>query len=288
MITGVWKDISGIERVLDKLGIKLQEKLKAKVGNGLTTRFWRDIWITDQPLLKRFPDLFNLAKRKNDSVASYLQSPVTNGFWSWDWVRAPESPSEWSSFATLMAMLQQVVFSGGKDCWAWQNDAGNPLEVKTVRMEIMAKEIEQEGGDQAPGYWNSWATPKSNYLLWRALLGKVASKVGLQKRGFWWNVFIWIKVPLPQDMSKLGNIFTVLHNSPGCRRWKKLVMMIATATVWKIWHARNTKTFDGIFIPIRKMVDQLKEETYLWICHRAKIQVPKWEDWLDFNVTNAL
>ncbi|KAJ0941304.1 hypothetical protein HanRHA438_Chr02g0093031 [Helianthus annuus] len=32
-----------------------------------------------------------------------------------------------------------------------------------------------------------------------------------------------------------------------------------------IWHTRNTKTFEGKFIPVRKSVDWIKEDAFIWV-----------------------
>jgi hypothetical protein len=49
-----------------------------KINNGKQTRFWEDTWLGDKPLKFRFPGLFNIVRRKQDTVAKVLSSSVLN------------------------------------------------------------------------------------------------------------------------------------------------------------------------------------------------------------------
>jgi hypothetical protein len=35
-----------------------------KVGNGLDTRFWEDVWLGDKPLAQQYPSLYNIVQHK--------------------------------------------------------------------------------------------------------------------------------------------------------------------------------------------------------------------------------
>ncbi|KAJ0929069.1 putative reverse transcriptase zinc-binding domain-containing protein [Helianthus annuus] len=291
---GVWKDIGSVDKILANIGIQIHDKLKVAVGDGSSVRFWKDKWLTQEPLMLRFPNLFRLAKIKNSSVkACYLR--VGDGVrWGWDWLRDPDTLEDWQSLEDLMRLLQDATIKGGKDKWSWENKYGVDFSTKGLRLDIVA--VGEEPGDTGNLVrfaWNPWAPNKCNYLLWRALMGRVASKMGLSNRGIqlpnvtcdrcgleeetsdhifatclfarsiWWQVFAWIKVPLPQNITCLQQIIDAIHQSPGSKRWRRLVYTVALATTWRIWHARNTKTFEGNFIPIRKSVDWIKEDAFI-------------------------
>jgi hypothetical protein len=51
---------------------------RCKVNNGQQTRFWEDVWIDKQPLMRRFPDLYRIVRKKGVSVASVLSSTPLN------------------------------------------------------------------------------------------------------------------------------------------------------------------------------------------------------------------
>ncbi|KAJ0534296.1 putative reverse transcriptase zinc-binding domain-containing protein [Helianthus annuus] len=87
--------------------------------------------------------------------------------------------------------------------------------------------------------------------MWRALMGKVATKRSLLDRGInlpdalcatcgfeeetadhlfarcltarsvWWNTFTWLKIPWPPNLESLKEIIKVFYNSPGAKNWKK-------------------------------------------------------------------
>jgi hypothetical protein len=49
-----------------------------KVKDGSQTRFWVDTWLGDKPLKDRFPALFNIVRRKQDSLEKVLSSIPLN------------------------------------------------------------------------------------------------------------------------------------------------------------------------------------------------------------------
>jgi hypothetical protein len=44
------------------------ERGRFKVHDGAQTRFWEDLWIGEEPLMKRFPSLYNIVRKKNATV----------------------------------------------------------------------------------------------------------------------------------------------------------------------------------------------------------------------------
>ncbi|KAF5804989.1 putative reverse transcriptase zinc-binding domain-containing protein [Helianthus annuus] len=77
-------------------------------------------------------------------------------------------------------------------------------------------------------------------------------------RSIWWNFLVWVRIPMPTTFSSLRDIIDIVRNSPGSQTLKKLVFTAAMATVWCIWHARNTKVFEHNFIPVKNMWSLLK------------------------------
>nr|GEU44347.1 hypothetical protein [Tanacetum cinerariifolium] len=62
--------------VLKSRGVDLISHCKKRVGNGLLTRFWNDVWIGDQQLRYLFPRIYALDEDKDCSVAAKLQEAV--------------------------------------------------------------------------------------------------------------------------------------------------------------------------------------------------------------------
>ncbi|KAJ0544992.1 putative RNA-directed DNA polymerase transcription factor SBP family [Helianthus annuus] len=316
LIPGVWKDIGGMDDVLARIGISIQDRLRVEVKNGMGTSFWKDVWAGSAALKVLFPNLYRLAKNKNGKVADYAVTVGDITCWGWEWAKNPSSNQEWAMAGDLMNLLGHFVFQHGGDVWKWDNNEGHNFSTKSLRMEL--NEVRAGVDENKLFFWNSWATPKANFLAWRALQGRVASKLGLAARGvhlpnlmcdrcgyelespdhifvsclfarcIWWNIFRWIKVPMPPECTSLGDLLESLHNTPGSQKWKRIVHMVALASIWRIWIARNKKVFDGKFITVQKTVEDVKEDAFVWISHRANNTVPSWDDWISFDVSIML
>ncbi|XP_021971650.1 uncharacterized protein LOC110866811 [Helianthus annuus] len=214
-----------------------------------------------------------------------------------------------------ISLQQNLIEKNG--VWVWRNNGEEPFAVKQVRKDFELAKLQDP--DAEPLFvWNKWASPKSNLLLWRVILDKIASRDGLIRRGItmvdercprcgleletidhiffkclwsrsiWWNVLAWIRVRYPGDIASFREFFEYVKNCPGGRIWKKIIYTIVIASVWRIWSARNLKVFEGCFIPIKMSVDLIKEDSFLWISNRANIKRPAWEDWVKFNILDLL
>ncbi|KAJ0744136.1 putative RNA-directed DNA polymerase [Helianthus annuus] len=200
--------------------------------------------------------------------------------------------------------------------WKWRNDPDGTFSVKQVRSDI-EKITLNDDGEASPFRWNNWAIPKANMLLWRACMGKVASKMGLIRRGIpvaestcdrcglqdedpdhiflnclwarcvWWNILAWMRISF-RECSNLKDFVDLILQNPGSGVWKKIVYTIVLATVWRLWSARNEKVFNNNFVAISKTVDLIKEDTFLWINTRSKLKASNWEDWKLFDVLKML
>jgi hypothetical protein len=56
----------------------LLERGKFLVKNGKNTRFWEDWWVGHEPLMKKFPALYQICRKKNQTVASVLKARPLN------------------------------------------------------------------------------------------------------------------------------------------------------------------------------------------------------------------
>jgi hypothetical protein len=68
-----WKGLMKVKDVVLSFGT-------FKVSDGSQTRFWLDTWIGNKPLKDKFPALFNMVRRKQDSVANVLSTVPLNIF----------------------------------------------------------------------------------------------------------------------------------------------------------------------------------------------------------------
>jgi hypothetical protein len=81
-----------------------------KIGNGEDTRFWEDSWLGDVPLARQYPSLYNIAQRKQVSVASVMsRSPLNIEF------RRALTGTKWSRWLHLVRRLMDVLLSNHND-----------------------------------------------------------------------------------------------------------------------------------------------------------------------------
>lgn len=316
-ITGVWKDIASMDDVLAKLGINIKDKLTVKLGNGGKVRFWTDIWAGNSALMLLYPNMYRLASNKNAWVLDNYDSGVNGITWGWDCSRPPNSAVEATEASSLWSFLQQIQVNNVADQWIWCNNEDKLFSTKELRKDIVAAALSPSDiEDEFP--WSSPAPFKQKLLLWRVLMGRVASKVGLCNRGLqmsssdcdrcnycvedvdhlfagcifarciWWNSLVWMKIPWPQDDLSIAGFVSKIRDCPGSNKWKKLVFLVVVATVWRIWDARNKSVFDGHFVPVRVSVDLIKEDSFLWITHRNGSANITWENWKNFDVLGLL
>ena len=72
--SSTWINIICEYKNLSSKGINLLSHMKKKVGNGMNTLFWFDVWLTDIPLMQLYPRIFALECNKNSTVAEKINS----------------------------------------------------------------------------------------------------------------------------------------------------------------------------------------------------------------------
>ncbi|KAJ0479860.1 hypothetical protein HanIR_Chr13g0624921 [Helianthus annuus] len=82
-ISGWWKDITGVDWNLGKMGISINDQLGVKMDNGMKMSMWFDNWIGCGPLKMLFPNVYKLASDKTALVSSCFD--VTGGTRQWRW-----------------------------------------------------------------------------------------------------------------------------------------------------------------------------------------------------------
>ena len=99
---------------------------------------------------------------------------------------------------------------------------------------------------------------------------------------------VWMRVPGPTNCESLNDLVQLLLDSPGSKKWKRIVYTVVMATVWNIWLARNRMVFDGKFIPVRRSVEAIKEDSFMWVSNRSNLPQTSWEKWSEFSVSDML
>ena len=71
-----WNSVIREVHSLKDRGVDLISHCHIRVGNGLRTQFWNEVWIGDTPLCVRFPRIFALESSRDCTVADRLQNSV--------------------------------------------------------------------------------------------------------------------------------------------------------------------------------------------------------------------
>ncbi|PWA76933.1 reverse transcriptase domain, Reverse transcriptase zinc-binding domain protein [Artemisia annua] len=127
--SSTWGTILSSIKRLKLRGIDLLSLCVRKIGNGVSCRFWEDIWCGTQPLKMQFPRIFLLESVRECSVADRLSIQ--------DWTsvlrRQPRGGAEMSQFSDLKSLIQGVVLSNSSDSWLWSLGTSNGFSVASVR-----------------------------------------------------------------------------------------------------------------------------------------------------------
>jgi hypothetical protein len=98
-----------------------------KVKDGSQTRFWLDTWLGNKPLKDRFPSLFNIVRRKQDSVAQILgSSPLNISF------RRNLVGTNLRDWHKIVASLQDVNLYEQRDVFVWALHSSGSFSVKSM------------------------------------------------------------------------------------------------------------------------------------------------------------
>nr|GEZ32616.1 RNA-directed DNA polymerase, eukaryota [Tanacetum cinerariifolium] len=144
-------------------GFNFFSQVKIRVGNGVSTRFWHDIWLGDLALCTRFPRIFALENNKGISVASKWDDPSFDSLFC-RLVRDGVESQQWDN---LLSLLSSVILDGCfrvKDFRTAIDDCFLPSSDESTR-------------------WLKYVPKKINIFAWRARHQRLPTRVNLAKRG---------------------------------------------------------------------------------------------------------
>jgi hypothetical protein len=229
-----------------------------KVKDGSQTRFWIDTWLGNKPLKDRFPSLFNIVRRKQDSVAHILSSSPLNisfrrnlvGMNLRDWHR-------------IVTSLQDVNLHDERDVFLWALHSSGNFSVNSMYATLI-----NNGVRVSQDIWQIKVPSKIKIFLWYLKKGVILTKDNLVRRH--WNgdtkccfchspetihhlfldclyaKFLWRAVHLffgltpPQSIDDLFSRWSKRASN----KHNALLLTAASALCWAIWITRNEVVFD--------------------------------------------
>ncbi|GKC56846.1 RNA-directed DNA polymerase, eukaryota, partial [Tanacetum coccineum] len=173
--SSIWGSIVREVDVLKSQGVDLISHCKRRIGNGMNTSFWNDVWIGDVKLRLRFPRVFALETNKVCSVASKFQDSIVSSF-----RRQVRGGAENSQFAQLQELVGPTILSNSADRWYWDLNGCGEFCVKDVRNLLDAHFLPKE--DHATR-WVKLVPSKINVLAWKVSLDRLPTRLNLISRG---------------------------------------------------------------------------------------------------------
>jgi hypothetical protein len=174
-----WKNIIALEKVVPGKNW-FSESVSRKVGNGLSTSFWKVKWLGDVPLEVAFPRLFSLSNFKDHMVRDMWGSDDS---WSFSWRR---NLFRWEEdlVASLLDLLEPVVFSPEDDCWRWLDDVDEGFSIKSS-YKLLAEELgsmDDLENELVVGLHQLWESPTPSKVVafsWQLLLDRIPTRNNL-------------------------------------------------------------------------------------------------------------
>ncbi|GKC93766.1 RNA-directed DNA polymerase, eukaryota, reverse transcriptase zinc-binding domain protein, partial [Tanacetum coccineum] len=173
---GIWANIVGSSIYLHSRNLIPNDALKCQIGCGSSIRFWKDLWIGDEPLCSRFNRLYRLDINENCTI----RNKFVEGNWSWQWRRPVTSGRTEHMLNSLLYETQHLTLSSRPDTWKWSIGVDGLFAVGTTRAyydQLLLPSL------NIATRWNTCLPRKVNLFIWRLRLDKLPHRLNLSKRG---------------------------------------------------------------------------------------------------------
>ncbi|GJW39585.1 RNA-directed DNA polymerase, eukaryota [Tanacetum coccineum] len=170
-----WKSIIREVHMLKDRGVDLISHCHIRVGNGLRTQFWNEVWIGDTQLRVMFPRIYALEINKDCTVADKLQFSVTSSL-----RRSVRGGVESSQLALLQTYIEGTLLSNMEDRWVWDLNGKGVFRVKDVRI-LLDKCFLPKASTATR--WVKYVPIKINIFAWKVFLDRLPTRSNLQHRG---------------------------------------------------------------------------------------------------------
>ncbi|XP_022001887.1 uncharacterized protein LOC110899287 [Helianthus annuus] len=309
-VSGVWSKIVGCGNRLKVNGSSFSSLITGKVGNGLTIKFWLDVWLNSTPLKVSFPALFRLERNKWCAVADRVGRNEFDGVMTWEWKNYPSTPQETAELIECTRLLlANIRLDSNVDTWDWNKSRLQIVNVQEAKKWIRSVGMEDIGHLFR---WCKWVPLKCNIFLWRAALDRIPTKTALRRRnvcagdvmcslcdadeetavhlftacrfsdGVWCGIASWLHIP-PIFLFDVYDMQLYINQLECSREKKELLYGIFMITCWRIWKARDENVFKSTSRKSFEIVSDIKSLGYLWYRSRSKRGLVDWKGWQAFH-----
>ena len=148
------------------------------INDGSQVRFREDTWLGNSPLRDQYPQLYNIVRKKQDTVADVLSTQIPNLFWRKDLIG-----NKLVMWNNLVSRLSTIVLSQERDEFKWNLDQTGVFSVKSHYLGL----INQNTPNLNKRIWKLKAPLKIKIFLWYLRRGVILTKDNLAKRNWQGN-----------------------------------------------------------------------------------------------------
>ncbi|GKC18528.1 RNA-directed DNA polymerase, eukaryota [Tanacetum coccineum] len=303
-----WMAIIREVYALKNQGVDFLSHCKLRVGSGMRTLFWKDIWLGDTPFCMLFPRLYALDNSKDCTVASKLQGDLAHSF-----RRPVRGGVEADQLDNIMEMVQSKVLSDIDDRWIWDLNGEGVFRVKDAR-DLLDEALLPKVN--VATRWIKTVPIKVNIFAWKMFLDRIPTRSNLVRRGVMVSstlcsvcntsvensshLFFCCDVAI--SVSRLICRWWNLHWSP-CGsysewlEWFKSIRLgskckgilegVFYVSWWCLWNFRNNLLFAAQKPRKDVLFDDIVSRSFTWSRFRSKLTF-SWDSWLQHPYLIAL
>lgn len=176
-----WKDLMALD-----IGVGtnwFNNEMVRRVGNGESTRFWKDVWIGVRPLKEVFPRLFSLSNHKDAFVGEVWGFSGVRMDWILEWRRQPFM-WEVDLIESLLGLIGRLNGLEEEDRWCWRPEGQGVFTVKSVYkvVEALLPVIVSVGVLEEQVFRMLWKSPAPSKVVVfsrKLLLDRIPSRMNL-------------------------------------------------------------------------------------------------------------
>ncbi|GJR02953.1 RNA-directed DNA polymerase, eukaryota, reverse transcriptase zinc-binding domain protein [Tanacetum coccineum] len=171
-----WMDIVNELHKLKNQDLDLISLMKKKVGNGVDTLFWEEVWRGDNMFKSCFPRVYALEYDKSIMVAAKLAHDDLGSFVR----RMPRDEAELMQFSELKTAFAGLQLPMIHDRWSWSIVGSRDFSVASVRKYIDDHHIV---GNSFIARWVKAVPIKINIMAWKVRFDYLPTRLNLSRRG---------------------------------------------------------------------------------------------------------
>nr|GEY47068.1 RNA-directed DNA polymerase, eukaryota, reverse transcriptase zinc-binding domain protein [Tanacetum cinerariifolium] len=170
-----WRNIVNEVRILSNQGIKVLDYMRIKLGNGESTAFWDDNWISGK-VMYSFPRIYALETEKEVTVNSKMSDTRLENSLR----RSIRGGVEQVQFNELSDMLQSVSLMPYSDRWVWSLEGSGEFSVTSIQNIIDDNRLSTV---DTRTLWIKYVPIKVNVLAWKIKIEALLRRFNISRRG---------------------------------------------------------------------------------------------------------